>query len=172
MCLRLHRAGARLVVADLDTELVDRAVAEFGCPAVAPDQILSQDVDVFSPCALGGILTDDSVGRLRASVVAGSANNQLQTAEVALGLAEKDVLYAPDYVLNAGGVISVAAEYLGSVSEGWVRHRIEGIPLRLERIFDEAAERGSTTDQVARNMADVVLDRGRSERFEALPKTG
>jgi len=160
---RLSEEGAHLVVADLDPERVSRAVSEFGAVAVAADAIAEQDVEVFAPCALGGVLSEESVERLRASVVAGSANNQLLTPEVAGMLADKGVLYAPDYVINAGGVISIAAEYLrldGHHGAAWITERLEGIPTRLETIFVEADRSGNTTDQVAERMAHRILESG------------
>ena len=167
LCRMLNAAGARLVVTDIDQAAVERAVTEFGALAVAPDEILARDVDVFAPCALGGVLTAESVEGLQASVVAGSANNQLLTPEVAGILRMRGVLYAPDYVINAGGVISVAAEYLsasGGLISGscgdWVRVRIEGISARLERIFAEAERSGRTTDEIAEAMALQVIESG------------
>jgi leucine dehydrogenase len=167
LCRRLCAADARLMVADLDQAAVERVVSEFGALAVAPDEILSRDVDVFAPCALGGVLTVETAERLRASVVAGSANNQLLTPEVAAILRMRGVLYAPDYVINAGGVISVAAEYLsangGTIDGGcrdWIRGRIEGISARLEEIFAEAERSGRTTDEIAEEMALRVIERG------------
>jgi leucine dehydrogenase len=136
LCRLLHAAGAVLVVTDLNEASVARAKREFGAAVVDPAEILDQDVEVFAPCALGGVLDAQSAAALKATVVAGSANNQLATPEAANLLTEREVLYAPDFVINAGGVISIAAEYLGLAgSEGraWVRERIEAIPDRPAR---------------------------------------
>ncbi len=163
LCRQLHSAGARLVVSDIDASRVNRAVAEFGARAVPPDAIFGEKVDVFAPCALGGILSQTSVAQLQAKVVAGSANNQLADQDVAAMLAARDVLYAPDFVINAGGTISVAAEYLhveGYPDDAWVRDRIDAIPDRLMTIFSVARDHRQTTDQVAQTMAREVLARG------------
>jgi leucine dehydrogenase len=160
LCRLLHAAGAVLVVTDLNEASVARAKREFGAAVVDPAEILDQDVEVFAPCALGGVLDAQSAAALKATVVAGSANNQLATPEAANLLTEREVLYAPDFVINAGGVISIAAEYLGLAgSEGraWVRERIEAIPDRLDGIFGIARRTGHSTDQVARALALEVL---------------
>jgi leucine dehydrogenase len=167
LCRRLDQAGATLVVTDIATEVVDRAVTAFGAKPVAVTDILEQDVDVFAPCALGGVLTTESVRRLRARVVAGSANNQLAEAPVAALLRDRGVLYAPDYVINAGGVISVAGEYLGA-GEDWVRSRMDAIPGRLQRIFAEAESSGRTTDEVAEHLALQVIESGTAPDATAL----
>ena len=158
LCRRLAAEGAGLIVADIVDDAVERAVCEFAATPVRVDEILLQTVDVFAPCALGGVLSIEAVPTLRAPVVAGSANNQLLSPEVAVMLKNRGVLYAPDYVINAGGVISVAAEYLGRSDPAWARRRLDAIPGRLGRIFQEAEARGCTTDAVAEGMAHRVLD--------------
>jgi leucine dehydrogenase len=113
LCEELVAAGATLVVADVDRERVARAVSELGARSVAPEAIYEQDADVFAPCALGGILDDETIPRLRALVVAGSANNQLASEHHAEALAARGILYVPDFVANAGGVIGAAQEGRG-----------------------------------------------------------
>ncbi len=110
LCRYLAAEGAELVVTDIRESSVQRAVDAFGATAVEPDAIFDADVDVFAPCALGAILDDDTIPRLKAGIVAGSANNQLAEARHGDALRERGILYAPDYVINAGGVIQVAAE--------------------------------------------------------------
>jgi leucine dehydrogenase len=110
LCEHLVRAGARLVVADIDADRVRRAAAAFGAASVPPDAILETRADVFAPCALGAILNNDTARRLAAPVVAGSANNQLALPEDGAVLAQRGILYAPDYVINAGGIINIAHE--------------------------------------------------------------
>ena len=105
LCRHLHAAGAKLVVTDINDESIQRAVNDLGATAVAPDQILDQEVDIFAPCALGAVINDETIPRLKAKAVAGSANNQLAESEHGNALAQRNILYAPDYVINAGGVI-------------------------------------------------------------------
>jgi leucine dehydrogenase len=116
------------------------------------EQILSESVDVFAPCALGAVLNASSISRLRARIVAGAANNQLAEDKDGQELQAAGVLYAPDYVINAGGIISVAREYNGG-TEAQVTAEIQGIPARLTEIFERARREGRTTNAVADEMA-------------------
>ncbi|HEX7038044.1 MAG TPA: amino acid dehydrogenase [Pseudomonadales bacterium] len=149
----LAERGAELRVADIDPERVRRAEKAFGATAVAVDAVLAADVDVVAPCALGGVVDERSISALQAVVVAGAANNQLATPAMGDTLARRGVLYAPDYVINAGGVISIAHEYLGLNDPAWVESRIAGITERLEQIFRRAQETGRATSRVADEMA-------------------
>ena len=127
----------------------------------SPQDILFSDVDVLAPCALGNVLNSETIPRIRAKIVAGAANNQLATTEDGARLAELGILYAPDYVINAGGVISVAHEYLGQSSEQQVRAEVSRIPRRLRDIFAEAAERGLPTNVLADDLARRIVENGR-----------
>jgi leucine dehydrogenase len=139
---RCAQAGATLTVADVDVG--KRAVAEaLGARWTTPERALEADVDVLVPCALGGILDDDSVPRLRCRVVAGAANNQLADDRVAELLAERGILWAPDFVANAGGLINIAVERDG-YDPGLARRRVRGIADTLRQIF-ENAEAGAVT---------------------------
>ena len=109
----LHEAGATLVVTDIDAERVKQVVAEFGARSVAPDEIYAVHADIFAPCALGGIINDTTIPKLRCEIVAGAANNVLLEERHGVALEEKGILYAPDYVANAGGVINVYSELAG-----------------------------------------------------------
>ncbi len=153
LCRELHAAGARLVVADLNTAVVEQACDEFAARAVPVDEILFEAVDVVAPCALGGILNADSIPRLKARVIAGGANNQLLTDADGLALHQRGIVYAPDYVINAGGIINVAAEYLESMDEDTVWEKIDAIEGRLLQIFDEARGHDMPTNAVADNLA-------------------
>lgn len=163
LCRLLTDRGARLLVADLDPRRVERAVKGLRAAAVDVAEVLAADVDVVAPCALGGVLNHDSVARLRARVVAGAANNQLASPEVGELLADRGVLYAPDYVINAGGVISVAHEYLGYHEPAWVDQRITGIVGRLQEIFERAARTGQATSRIADQLARERLQRAAGE---------
>jgi leucine dehydrogenase len=149
----LRHQGADVWVADLNADRVERAVKGLAVQALSVDDVLAADVDVLAPCALGGILNETSIARLRAPVVAGAANNQLASDAMGDLLRERGVLYAPDYVINAGGVISVAAEYLKIGDPAWVDDRIDGIRHRLDAIFQRAAGSGEATSRIADQLA-------------------
>ena len=150
----LHQAGARLWVTDIYHDQVARAVDEFGATAVAPDDIYGLDVEVFAPCAMGAILNDVTIPQLRARIIAGAANNQLSEARHGTDLLERDILYAPDYVINAGGIIDVWYERRGRFDrDAMVRH-IEGIGGTLSEIFTRARTDGLPTNLVADQVAE------------------
>jgi leucine dehydrogenase len=151
--------GARLSIADVDEEKAQKLAERSGGKIVPPDEILTLDADVLSPCALGAILDEHSIARLKVPVVAGGANNQLATEEDGERLKARDILYAPDYVINAGGIINVCTEYLGDGDASLVRRRIEGIPVRLEQIWREGAETGRDPATVADAMAQRLIGR-------------
>ncbi|OFX01111.1 MAG: hypothetical protein A3E78_11395 [Alphaproteobacteria bacterium RIFCSPHIGHO2_12_FULL_63_12] len=153
----LHEEGARLVVADVNDAAVREAVKRFDAVAVLPDECVGADVDVFSPCALGGAINADTIGRLRATIVAGAANNQLATPEMDKALYDRGVLYAPDYVINAAGVISVGLEILNQWSHEELTRRIDAIGPRLAAIFERSARDRRPTGEIADEMAlDVI----------------
>lgn len=151
--------GAHLVVADLDTPRAESLAREVGGSAVPASDILSIEADVLSPCALGAILTPDSIDALRTPVVAGGANNQLATPDCGERLHGRGVLYAPDYVINAGGIINVASECLGDTDPGIVKARIDAIPVRLDEIWSESAASGRDPAAVADRMARALIGR-------------
>ena len=160
LCRLLAAEGVRLRVADVRPASVERVRDELGALAVRPDAILSEDVDVFAPCALGAILNSQTIPRLRARIVAGAANNQLGEDRDGLALQRAGVIYAPDYVINAGGIISVAREYLGGATEAQVTSEIHGIPARLTEIFERAVALRQPTSFVADAMARERIGRG------------
>jgi len=157
LCRHLHDAGAELFVADVNRDNLDLVSGELPVTEVAPSELLFTDVDVIAPCALGNILTSTTIPRIRAKVIAGAANNQLATTEDGARLAERDILYAPDYVINAGGIISVAREYYGSSSEDEVRADVCRIRDRLQAIFDEAKSSGRPTNELADELARNLI---------------
>jgi len=154
LCRLLHQQGALLQVADVDPARVAQAVAQLGATAVAADEVLAADVDILAPCALGGVLNAVSIPTLRARVIAGGANNQLATPADGETLRARGIIYAPDYVINAGGIICAASEYLGVGSEESVRRRIGEIPTTLQRILRRADEQQRATSAVADEMAE------------------
>jgi leucine dehydrogenase len=159
----MHAAaeGARLSVADVDATRAKKLAAETGATVVDPDHIVTLEADVFSPNALGAILTEQSIPTLNAPIVAGGANNQLATPQDGKRLMDRGILYAPDYVINAGGIINVSSEYLGEGDAAVVRSRIEAIPGRLEEIWKISAESGRDPAAVADSIAQRLIGRGR-----------
>jgi len=151
--------GARLSIADVDEAKARKLADRAGGAVVSPDDILTLEADVLSPCALGAIFTETTVPELKVPIVAGGANNQLATPQDGERLQKRGILYAPDYVINAGGIINVCTEYLGDGDASLVRHRIEGIPVRLEQIWSEGAETGRDPASVADAMAQRLIGR-------------
>lgn len=153
LCEHLHRAGCQLVVADINQAVLDKAQAELGAVIVAPEKIHAQTVDIYAPCALGGAISYHTLPEMRAGIIAGAANNQLFTPDMGEACRQMGILYAPDYVINAGGIINVAAEVSGSYSRDWVAGKLDELEVTLKTIFDRAAEEGRSTHEVAGEMA-------------------
>lgn len=153
LCRHLHEAGARLIVTDISEDRIDKATSEFGAEVVAPDDIYDVECDIFSPCALGAVLNDDTVPRLKAKVVAGSANNQLAESRHADALRERGILYAPDFIINGGGVINVFNELSPG---GYVRERAF---TRVAQIGDQVAEAIALAEErnISTDAAAVLL---------------
>ena len=159
----LRRARARLVVTDIAPERVREAVTRFQATAVHPDAIYDVPCDVFSPCALGAVVNDGTLPRLKTKIVAGAANNQLLREEHGDRLREMGVLYAPDYVINAGGIINVSIELeAGGYDEERSRKKVENIHAALKAVFHLARERGIRTGRAANLLAEERLARGRA----------
>ncbi len=161
---QLAAEGAKLTIADVDAGRAVKMGEELGATVVAPDAIMDLACDIFSPNALGAILDDAGIARLNAPVVAGGANNQLAKAEHGPKLAAKGVLYAPDYVINAGGIVAVTMEYLARMAGQPCSHtelaaQLGQIPGRLMSIWDESAASGRSADQVADAMAQRLIGR-------------
>lgn len=151
--------GAKLVLADVDTRRADALAAELGAETAATDAILSVEADIVSPNALGAVLTDATIAALRTKAVAGGANNQLATPADGHRLHERGIVYAPDYVINAGGIINVGLEYLGQGDEAEVKARIARIPTRLAEIWDEGDRTGAPASAVADAIAQRLIGR-------------
>lgn len=155
----LAAEGARLTLADVDEARAGALAAELGARHVGSDSILTTSADVLAPCALGAIFNETSIAALDVAIVAGAANNQLATPADGQRLFDRGILYAPDYVINAGGIINVAAEYLGDGDADTVARRIEAIEPRLEAIFKDSAQTRRPTDVVADAMARKLIGR-------------
>jgi len=151
--------GAELSIADVDPARAQKLADATNGRVVSTDEILGLEADVVSPNALGAILTEESIAALRTPIVAGGANNQLATPEDGQRLHARGILYAPDYVINAGGIINVCTEYLGDGDASLVRQRIEGIPVRLEQIWAESQASGRDPAAVADAMAQRLIGR-------------
>jgi leucine dehydrogenase len=149
----LHEAGAKLWVTDIHAPAVERCVKEFGATAVGMDQIFAVEADVFAPCALGAILNDHTLPQLKATIVAGAANNQLAEPRHDGLLALRGILYAPDYVINAGGIIDIWHEESG-YDEARVRAHLERIGATLTDIFDRSKRDHHPTGEIADRMAE------------------
>jgi leucine dehydrogenase len=157
LCKQLHSEGALLTVADIDRTKVAKAQAEFGATFAAPDRIVEAEAEIFAPCALGNAITEASIPNVKATVVAGSANNQLKTHGCARLLKQRGVLYAPDYVINAGGMINVAAELSpGGYDRTAAMARVSEIPVTLTSIFRRSDAENRPTNDVA---AAIALER-------------
>lgn len=155
---RLHDAGATLFVADVFEANVRRAVEALGARAVGVDEIYDLDVDVFSPCAMGAVINDHTLARLKAPVIAGAANNQLATSAHGKLLHQRGVLYAPDYVLNAGGIIDIAYQQREDSPKNMLTH-VELIGSTLGEIFRRADAEDQPTCRVADRLAEERFSR-------------
>lgn len=152
--------GARLTIADVDRPRAEALAAELGADVVATEAVLATPCDIVSPNALGAILTAESIAALDCKAVAGGANNQLATPADGKRVQERGILYAPDYVINAGGIINVALEYLGEGDRQEVEARIARIPDRLVEVWDESDRTGAPPSEVADAMARRLIGRG------------
>lgn len=158
---QLHEAGARLIVSDIHAPAVLRAIDAFGATAVDPAEAHMVEADIFVPCALGAGLNARTVPQIQAKIVAGAANNQLQTPADGEALKKRGILYAPDYAINAGGVISIALATADS-GDKLVREKTIAIGETLATIFERAAREGSTPERVADTMAEERLAKAKS----------
>ena len=155
---KLHAAGARLVLTDVNGETLRRVAEETDARIVPPSAIFDADVDVFAPCAMGGAISLDTLPRIRARIIAGAANNQLADAEAGRELFRRGILYAPDYVINGGGIINVAGEIRGlergeAFDPEWVDQKLDRLTLTLEEVLDQAARERRPSHEVANEIA-------------------
>lgn len=156
----LAAEGAKLTLADVNADRAHALAEELGATAVGADEILGVEADIVSPNALGAILTERSIAALRTTVIAGGANNQLATPADGRRLKARGILYAPDYVINAGGIINVGLEYLGHGDRAEVEARIHRIPDRLRQVWDESDASGDPASEVADRIAKRLIGRG------------
>ncbi|WP_417318436.1 Glu/Leu/Phe/Val dehydrogenase dimerization domain-containing protein [Emcibacter sp.] len=161
ICRHLHEAGAKLVVSDIHQPSLDRVVSEFGATVVDPGEILQVECDVLCPCALGAVLNDDTIPNLKTTIVAGAANNQLARDEHGRMLKDRGILFAPDYVINAGGIINVSAEARGKYDVEWVREKVANIYNTLMTIYRRSDEENRPTNVIADELAEEIIAAGR-----------
>lgn len=157
LCELLHRSGAKLYVADVDPVRVASMQSRFAAIPAGVDEVLSLDADVLAPCALGAVLNETSIPRVRARIVAGAANNQLATPADGERMHRRGILYLPDFLINAGGIISVAREHLGCGHERSVVDEVERIRHRVVELMSRTANTGESTSAVAARWAQEKL---------------
>ncbi len=156
LCELLHEAGCEILVYDINEQACKKAQADFGAQILPSEDLLKAEVDVFAPCALGGILDKDTVQMLKAKIVAGSANNQLANQEQDYQLKERNILYAPDYVINAGGLINASFEGEGYTRESAIKH-VDRLADTLLEVFAYAEREDLPTGIAADHIAESRL---------------
>jgi leucine dehydrogenase len=155
LCQHLHEEGANLIVTDINEDYVSRCIADFGARPVAPDEIYGVDCDIFAPCALGAIINDDTLPRLKCRIIAGAANNQLKETRHGDILQDKGILYAPDFIINAGGVINGADELLeGGYNRERAIKKVNGIYNTIEKVIAISKRDGIPTYKAAEILAE------------------
>ena len=163
----LHEEGAKLIVADISPERAKALANETGGMVVDPAEILSVECDVFAPCALGAVVNDETLDKLHCKIIAGAANNVLLREEHGLRLKEAGILYAPDYVINAGGIINVSIEVEGAYEAERSRKKVENIYVALKRVFEIAKEQNISTNEASNHLAEERLEQGRTSKAGA-----
>ena len=164
---KLHAAGARLIITDVNEAALKAVSDQTGAQIVPPEAIFDVDADVFAPCALGGSVSADTLPRLRARVIAGGANNQLATLEIGRQVYERGLTYAPDYVINGGGIINVAAEIRGRAADGeydgeWVSTKLARLMETLDEVLARSADEGRPTHEIAGEIARRRIEEARA----------
>ncbi len=158
LCENLAAEGTKLIVTDIAEDKVARCVDDFGAEAVKPDAIYGVDAEIFAPCALGAIVNSETIPQLKCDIIAGAANNQLATEEDGKAVQERDILYAPDYVINAGGLINVYSELADWTTDRSKRKAGEIYQTLLE-VFELAREEKLTTGEAADRIAERRIER-------------
>jgi len=166
---RLFWSGAKLIISDVNTDVIEHFAHEYDAQVVSPDEILFVECDVLAPCAMGGIINQDTIPKLNCRAIAGAANNQLLKPVDADHLRERGILYAPDFVLNAGGLINVMCELS---AEGYnattARNNLKQIYHQLLQIYEIAQQNGISTHQAAVSLADHRIEKKIGKRSEPL----
>ncbi|WP_412546346.1 Leu/Phe/Val dehydrogenase [Maricaulis sp. MIT060901] len=160
----LAEAGAELIITDINEPGLKELEAKYGAKIVGLDEIYDQDVDVFAPCALGAIVNPDTIDRIKAKIIAGAANNQLATREMGAEILKRGKIYAPDYVLNAGGIINVMGEIQGDFDPAWVQGKLVGLENTLGEILDQSENEGRPSNIIADEIARNRIEDKRSSK--------
>lgn len=163
LCKHLHEEGAQLIVTDIHKDAVQRAVNDFGAKAVDPNEIYSVECDIFAPCALGAVINDETIPQIKAKVIAGAANNQLKESRHGDAIHEMGIVYAPDYVINAGGVINVADELYGYNRERALK-KVELIYNNIEKVIEISKRDNIPTYLAADRMAEERIEKIKNTR--------
>ena len=158
LCEHLHKAGAKLIVTDINEEALSKAEAQFGAKVVGLNEIYDVECDIYAPCALGATINDATIDRIKAKIVAGCANNQLAEPKHDQALVERGILYTPDYVINAGGIINVSFEEDYCLDKA--TRKVEEIYDTLLDVFQKADTQGKPTGQVADEIAREIIAKG------------
>ncbi len=153
VCQMLAEAGANLVIADVDQEALAEISRTTGAKVVEPGDIYDVQADIFSPNALGAIVNPETVDRLKVKLIAGGANNQLSSPDMGETLNQRGILYVPDYVINGGGIINVAAEISGNYDPAWVETKVQGLVATIGEVLDQAESEGRPPNRVADEIA-------------------
>ena len=161
---KLCEAGANVLIADINADAIARLADETGAEPVDVNEVLFQSVDVVSPNALGGIINEDTLNKFQCRVIAGGANNQLSVPEMGDALKRRNILYAPDYVINGGGIINVAAEISGNYDRSWVAGKLETLIDTLSEVFECAESEDRATNRIADDMARKRISEGKLKR--------
>ncbi|WBQ09416.1 amino acid dehydrogenase [Hyphomonadaceae bacterium ML37] len=168
LCRHLAEAGAELFLADIKAEPLAELARELGATVVSdPGAIYDVDADVFAPCALGAVINPSTIGRLKVKIVAGAANNQLETRDMGQALMDRGILYAPDYVINAGGIINVMGELDSRFDAKWVEGKLLTLKQTLGEIIDAAASEGRPANMAADQLARERLAEAAQARKQA-----
>ena len=159
VCGHLAEAGAKLTITDVNAEALAQVAKDTGASVVAPGEIYDVAADIFSPNALGAIINAETLPRLKVKVIAGGANNQLSTPDMGEKVMERGILYAPDYVINGGGIINVAAEISGAFDPAWVEAKVQRLMGTLGEVLDQAQRESRATNRVADAIARQRIGR-------------
>ncbi|MCP4414689.1 MAG: Glu/Leu/Phe/Val dehydrogenase [Gammaproteobacteria bacterium] len=151
LCKHLHEEGAELVVTDINQQSIDKVVEKFSAKVVEPEAIYDQEVDIYAPCALGATLNDDTIDRLKCSIIAGAANNQLAKDHHGQVLMNKGILYVPDYIVNAGGIINISFEE--NYQQEAAYNKIDEIYGTLMEVFKTSSKENKPTNLIADHLA-------------------
>jgi leucine dehydrogenase len=153
VCRHLAEAGAELTITDVNQDTLQAVAKTTGAKIVTPAEIYDANADIFSPNALGAVINPETISRLKAKVIAGGANNQLSAPEMGEQLLQRGIVYAPDYVINGGGIINVAAEISGTYDPAWVEGKVQKLVETLGSVLDQARSEGRATNRVADDIA-------------------